>query len=87
MRGALSRIAVVSAGSLEITDGGKKTKLEVGDGLIYVESGGITVITSECVGADDGEVLDKTEYGELTPEIARAKIVSTIKNKNSLDDR
>ncbi len=87
MRGAIPRIAVVSAGKLEITDCGVKTVLNVGDGLIHVERGGVTVVTSRCDG-DGADMSNRDgEFGDLTPEIARAKIVSTIKNKNSHDDR
>ena len=78
MRGALARIAVLDAGRIEITDGGTKKIFVCGDGLVRVDAGGVTVLTSKCGPQDENEdAADKGSVSDL--KLAKVAIASSLK--------
>lgn len=88
MRGALPKIAVLSAGKIEITVDGQKTAFSCSDGIVYVKPDGISLITGFCRSADEPEVEERIS-SEKEYRYAKAKIAYSIKQlreKNLSDD-
>ncbi len=88
MRGAIAKIAVLSAGKIEITVDGQKTAFTCSDGIICVKSDGISLITGFCRNADEPEVEEQVS-SDKEYKFAKAKIASSIKqlrDKNLPDE-
>ena len=58
MRGALPKIAVLSAGKIEINVDGQKTAFVCSDGIIYVKPDGISLLTGSCRNAGEAEPVE-----------------------------
>lgn len=96
MRGALPRVAVVSAGYIEISDDGDKKRFDCGDGVLCVDADGVIVVTSYCADSvkdggvtADGENIERTA-SDREHDYAKARIMSAmykLKNKDNTDDR
>lgn len=88
MRGALCKLAVLSAGRITVDDG-ERTDFVCGNGFISVEKDGVTLITSEC---DYENADDKALSGDFEREsdYAKARLVSgiaKIKKKHGSEER
>lgn len=60
LHGALPRIAVLSAGTINIKVGEAQTVLVCGDGIFRVGENGVDIVTSECRNAQD-DVSDNND--------------------------
>ena len=85
LRGALSRVAVLSEGVIEIAVGEEKLSFYCGDGIYSVNDGGMTIAVCECYDLDkpenDGPI---NEVSARQYKYAKARIASSlIKMKGS----
>lgn len=97
LHGAMPRVAVLSAGRMDIKTSVLDIGVACGDGLIYIDSDGITVITGTCRYSDgaqadtdlpvvDENLSDASASGTI--EFAKARIISAVKgvkDKNRRD--
>ena len=91
MHGALPRIAVLSAGSIEIKTSVLELKAHCGGGLVYVNRDGITVLTENCrFDGDEDEGLSKEEEYKSASDneykTAKVKLAQSIKRMRDTDN-
>lgn len=80
LRGALPRVAVLSAGPIEITVGDEKIKFYGADGIYSITDGGMTIITSTCHDSEKPQQdIERVDDGAgLREKYAKARIASSL---------
>lgn len=80
LRGALPRVAVLSAGVIEITVGDEKIDFYSADGIFSITSDGMTIVTSACGDSENPqqETMPISESHGLQEKYAKARIASTL---------
>ncbi|MDE5592621.1 MAG: hypothetical protein K2I75_01670 [Clostridiales bacterium] len=83
LRGALSRVAVLSEGVIEVTVGDEKIRLYSSDGILSITADGITIVASDCYDlaqeqadgatADDDAVRYKYAKARITSSLIKMK--------------
>lgn len=91
MRGALPKAAVLSEGRVEISDGDERKIFMCGNGIICVDKEGITLITSDCI---DAQNVDGSDFAADTEQrqddYAKARLISAVSKtsgKRTKDDK
>lgn len=90
LRGALSRVAVLSAGVIEVTVGDEKIRFACSDGIFCITRDGMTVVTSDCRDSADedfdlgGAGLSGRQYRYAKARVAASLI--KMKSKNIPED-
>lgn len=85
LRGALPRIAVLSRGRIELTDGEGKKIFYCGDGMLRVGADSVTVLTSDCsdslerLGHGDDDFVRRDVGEDRDYRRAKARIVSSVR--------
>ena len=80
LRGALPRIAVLSAGTIEITVGDEKITFYCDDGIFGITSDGMTIVTSSCYDSENAQHSTTfiNDNAGLQEKYAKARIASTL---------
>ncbi|MCH5162537.1 MAG: hypothetical protein J1G38_03510 [Clostridiales bacterium] len=90
MHGAISRIAVLSAGCIEIKTPVLEQRAYCGDGLFFVNSDGVTILTEKCrFEGDEEDDAPESEYDAASAhayKTAKAQLAATLKHMRELGD-
>ncbi|MDE7165389.1 MAG: hypothetical protein K2O04_08225 [Clostridiales bacterium] len=80
LRGALPRVAVLSAGIIEITVGDEKISLYGADGIFSISSDGMTIVTSSCYDSEQPqqEIEPVDSNAGRQERYAKARIASSL---------
>lgn len=83
MRGALPRVAAVSAGEIDIKTAVLQLKARCGDGFMTVEKDGVTVLVESCAfdGDEPAQADDDREKSMREYKLAKARIATSLGKK------
>ncbi len=84
MKNALPRVALISAGEIDIKSSVIQNKFICGEGLIIVEKSGVTILTEKCrLAGEEEEPVTTDEENAIASarelKIAKARIAASMK--------
>lgn len=79
LSGALPRVAVLSAGVIEVKTSVIKTRIICGDGLVSVMPSGVTVLSEHCRFEGDEVEVDERPAHDDSVKLAKTKLATSIK--------
>ncbi len=80
LSGALPRVAVLSAGVIEIKTSVIETRIVCGDGLVSVTPSGVTVLSEHCRFEGEAVEDDERPVHDDAVKLAKTKLATSIKN-------